>query len=93
MNAKQAAQIAKRYISDLMSDEGIQDVGLEEVDFESAENCWKITIGFTRPWDRKRVLVTALGDRYAARVYKVIRINDGSGEVLSVKDRMLPASK
>ena len=92
MDVKEAAQTAKEYVMDLFSDEEITHVGLEEVEFENASQDWKITIGFTRPWDIKSPLLTALGDQRAARSYKVIRISDDDGEVRSVKDRVLPAS-
>lgn len=91
MNAKQAAETAKRYIADLMSDEGITDLGFEEVEFEDAGSRWKVTVGFSRPWDHKNAILTALGENRPGRSYKVIRISD-NGEVESVVDRVLPAS-
>ena len=54
-------------------------------------NDWKITIGFHRPWDHRNKLLTALGDQYPARSYKVVRIDDDDGRVISVTDRVLPA--
>lgn len=92
MNVKEAARTAKKYLVDLLSDEEITHVGIEEVEFEDASQDWKITIGFTRPWDHKNALITALGDQRPARSYKVIRIDDDEGCVKSVKDRVLPAS-
>ena len=37
MDVKEAVQVAKNYIIDLFGEEGIVDVGLEEVDFDQAE--------------------------------------------------------
>ena len=65
------------------------NVGLEEAEFESISNTWKITIGFSRPWDQKNVLSAALGEGRPSRSYKVMRINNESGDVESLKDRLL----
>lgn len=86
MDAKTAVHKAKDYIADLFADEGVTDIGLEEVEFESTSNSWKITIGFSRPWDHKNRLTAALGG-VVSRSYKAIRINDRSGEVESLTDR------
>ena len=92
MDVRQAARTAKEYIVDLFADEQITNVGLEEVVFEDMSNNWKITIGFSRPWDRKNALAVALADPRSARSYKVIRIDDDDGRVVSLTDRVLPAS-
>ena len=91
MEVKEAARTAKNYIVDLLADEAIADVGFEEVYFDHESNDWKITIGFHRPWDHRNKLLTALGDQYPARSYKVVRIDDEDGRVISVTDRVLPA--
>ena len=51
-------------------------------------NSWKITIGFSRPWDHKKALVATLGGGRPSRSYKVISIDDDSGNVESLKDRV-----
>ena len=89
MNAKEAASKAKLYLSDLFADEELINVGLEEVDFDGG--AWKITLGFSRSWDRKGHLVAALSESRPERSYKVLRINDETGEVQSLKDRILQA--
>lgn len=86
MDAKAACHKAKDYIADLFADEGVTNIGLEEVEFESTSYSWRITIGFSRPWDHKNPLTAALG-AVVSRSYKVIRINDRSGEVESLTDR------
>ena len=93
MDVREAAHAAKEYLIDLFDGEGITHVGLEEVDFDEVTNEWKITIGFSRPWDHKNVLTQALGEGRPARSYKVVRINDESGAVISVKDRVLTAAE
>ena len=91
MGVKEAAHAAKEYLVDLLSEEQITNVGIEEVEFENRAQDWKITIGFSRPWDQKNAVLNALGDRHPARSYKVIRISDNDGQVKSVTDRLLPA--
>ncbi len=92
MDVREAARTAKEYVVDLFAGEEITDVGLEEVVFDDISNYWKITIGFSRPWDRKKALPAALADARLARSYKVIRIDDDDGHVVSLTDRVLPAS-
>ena len=92
MDVKEAVRTAKEYLSDLFEAEQIMNVGLEEVVFEDTSNSWRVTIGFSRPWDQKNSLATALGDIRPARSYKVLCINAGSGEVESLTDRLLKAS-
>ena len=89
MDVKQAVKIAKTHVTDLFADEGIVNVGLEEVEFNDAQLRWRVTIGFSRPWDHKNPLTAALGDRPAGRSYKVIHIHDTDGSVESLKDRIL----
>ena len=91
MEVKEAASTAKKYITDLFDNESIMDVGLEEIDFRS--NKWEVTIGFFRPWDHGKKMTTALGDQYPSRSYKVVYIDNLTGRVISVMDRVLPPSK
>lgn len=85
MDVKEAVQVAKDYVIELFGEEGIVDVGLEEIDFDQLDN-WVVTIGFSRPWNRN--IGSVLGGQ-ASRSYKTVRIQDGDGRVLSVKDRAL----
>ena len=89
MDVKAAARVAKECVADLFEDEEITQIGLEEVEFDSEAHDWNVTIGFTRPWEHSNFLINALGDRWPARSYKVIRINDKDGHMISVKDRIL----
>jgi hypothetical protein len=86
MNVKQAVASAKRYIGELYSEEGIANVGLEEVDFDSKAREWEVTIGFSRPWDEAGNSLLKPGIR--SRSYKVVRVSDATGDVRSVKDRL-----
>ncbi len=93
MDMKEAVSVAKEYLGDLYEDEQITDVGLEEVVYEEESDIWKITIGFSRPWERNGALVTKLGERHTARSYKVVTIDDTIEEVVSLTDRVLKASE
>jgi hypothetical protein len=85
MDVKAAVQIAKSYVSDLFSEEQIRNVGLEEVEFDETSREWLVTVGFARSWDERSGLEKAMiGVR---RSYKVIRLSNVDGHVISVKDR------
>ena len=92
MDVKEAVKKARTYVADLFQDEGIENVGLEEAVFEDGEDVWKITIGFNRPWDRVQVFPVTLdvvrNPEWKRRSFKVVRIEDGSGKVLSLTHRV-----
>lgn len=92
MNVKEAVAHAKAHILDLFADENLANVGLEEVELEAQTGEWFVTIGFSRPWDEPRnALASALSNPNALRrAYKVLRISDNTGHVLSVKNRDTP---
>ena len=86
MDVKQAVQTAKKHVGEIFADESIANVGLEEVEFNEIEQVWEITIGFSRFWGRLGDVVRAL-DGNTARTFKIVRIEDASGRVQSVKHR------
>ena len=90
MDVKEAVQVARTHISDLFDSEGITNIGLEEVEFDMSAEEWNITIGFSRVWERQGELGARLGLK-AARSYKVVRIDNDSGAIMSIRDRVLPA--
>jgi len=90
MDVKQAVQEAKNHILYLFGEEGVTNLGLEEVDFDDNAQVWIVTIGFSRPWDKPSTSSVAsvlqqLGS--PKRDYKVVRIDDAAGKVRSVKNR------
>ncbi len=89
MDVKEAVRTAKDYIAELFDGEEITFVGLEEVVYNEDSNNWKITIGFSRPWNNRNAYAARVGDLRTLRSYKVICINDDSGRVESLTDRML----
>ena len=89
MDVKQAVAAAKDYVADMFESEQITNIGLEEVEYDDFEKLWKITIGFSRPWDRDigSLLAAASSHTYKRRTYKRIVIRDSDHKVLSVKNR------
>ena len=93
MEVKQAVQEAREYLLDLFEGEEIEYVGLEEVEFDHESDEWKVTLGFSRPWDRPKSLSAALRDEPLRRSFKIVRINDANGKVTSVRDRSLAVAR
>lgn len=99
MKVQDAVTTAKTYIRNVYSDEKIVHVGLEEVVLDDSDDpTWKVTIGFSRPWDigpkdpfeylKKR----SPQPMPMPRTYKLVIVRDSDGEVLSVKHRNLVSS-
>lgn len=87
MVAREAVQTAKEYILEVFNDEGIDRLGLEELEFRVEDATWEVTIGFRRHWN------SAPPPRFALpsspredRIYKTVRINE-DGTVIAVKHR------
>ena len=91
MDVKEAAKLAKEYVAYLFAEEGISNVGLEEIVFrdDGDEEYWDVTVGFSRPWDHGGLATITLGQTSLRRSYKVLRIDNDSSDVESVKDRVL----
>lgn len=96
MDVKVAVDVAKKYISTLYDDEGIDNIGLEEVKFDDARKQWKVTIGFLRPWDRAGYIAKNLEHLegsgpagWKRRSFKVVEIDDKSARVIAVTHRVL----
>lgn len=88
MDVKQAVNLAKQHVLDLFSEEQLSNLGLEEVEFDDPEDEWHVTLGFSRPWDEPKNLFALAGEgKYPKRSFKVVRISNGTGRVLSVKNR------
>lgn len=90
MDVKEAVETAKKHVSALFKDENATNIGLEEIQFDESNDAWDVTIGFSRPWDLPR---SALGMLTAPslelkRVYKVVRISNSDGKMISVKNRL-----
>ena len=90
MDVKEAVKTAKTYITQLFAEEELSNLGLEEVEFDDSSGTWSVTVGFSRPWDRSEASpfsALAGAARPPLRSYKVLRIDDEGGRVVSVKAR------
>jgi hypothetical protein len=89
MDVREAVQAAKTYVAELFADEGLSNLGLEEVEFDDTTGVWRVTVGFSRPWDRLPTSIAAMAQGGASlpRSYKIVRIDDATGRVVSVKAR------
>ena len=88
MDVKNTVALAKQHIKDLFAAEGISDLGLEEVEYDNDERVWRVTIGFSRPWDEPKGPLGQFAGVKKAREYKDVRIADladGTQEVRSVR--------
>lgn len=87
MEVKVAVRAAKRHIRELYESEDIRNVGLEEVEADDNGD-WRVTIGFSRPWDFETRDIRS--DQLKGvgvpirRSYKVVRIKDPDGRIMSV---------
>ena len=93
MDVKQAAQAARKYVTDVFADDTISYIALEEVEFDEGSDVWRITLSFLRPTGTKNSLdVIAPGlsrGENVQRSYKIVNVDDQSGRVISVKHRVL----
>jgi hypothetical protein len=89
MQVKEAVELAKSHIKDLFGSEGVSNLGLEEVEFDDRPGEWLVTIGFSRPWDKPESTFAVLAQQltYPKRTSKIVRIDDASGQVRSVRNR------
>ena len=92
MDVKEAVRAAREHLTDLFAEDDIMDIGLEEVVFDDESDVWKITIGFSRPWDRTASITQRMAQEHLRRAYKVVSISDVTEEVLSIRDRLLTPS-
>lgn len=94
MDVREAARTAKQYICDVFADEEIDEVVLEEVDFDDQSDLWRITISFLRPRGRMNKFEAAAsgypaGTPTMRRSFKIVNIEDDSGTVVSLKHRVV----
>jgi hypothetical protein len=92
VDVKEAVTAAKSHLADLFEGEKVMNLGLEEVEFDEEHREWRVTVGFSRPWDREpNPALGSLADvltpmRQLARDYKIVRLRDSDGRVLAVKN-------
>lgn len=90
MDAKEAIKAAKAYVQDIFKDEGVINIGLEEISFDEHTKAWDVTIGFSRRWDNQNSTFTSsagLAPPNYRRTYKIVEVSNENGEVLAVRNR------
>ncbi len=88
MDVKEAVRAAKNYVTDLLSEESLKNIGLEEVKFNQRTREWNVTIGFSRPWDFDVANPSRLTENFKpGRDYRMVTIKDGTGELVSLTRR------
>lgn len=89
MNVKDAVKKAIEYVADIFESEHPENIGLEEVVLNELDNMWEVTIGFSRPWDHPKGggLLASVAAISPTRQYKVIKIDNNTEEVKSIKIR------
>ena len=88
MDVKTAVGNAKQWLASVLQEEGVSNVGLEEVEFDQEHDMWLITLGFSRPWNSVRNAFTAIsGEPAPKRAYRIIAVKEPNGEIVSMKRR------
>jgi hypothetical protein len=87
MKVKEAVKKAIEHVAEVFEDEKPTNIGLEEVTLNEQGNTWEVTVGFSRPWDYPKGLVPTLQPQNPKREYKVVEIDNESGEFKSIKIR------
>ncbi|MBD8100244.1 hypothetical protein IFR08_20765 [Pseudomonas fluorescens] len=89
IEVKEAVQVAKSAANDFLGQEmALKDLMLEEVELDTNNRTWAITLGFNVPAPNKfeRIGAALAGQTYA-RKYKTFIIDSETGEFRSMKIR------
>jgi hypothetical protein len=88
MEVKEAVKRAKEVITTIFAEESVENIGLEEVEFDQSANQWLVTIGFSRPWDQSLSSAVAfLSGSVRQRTYKIVVIPDSDSDRFAVRNR------
>jgi hypothetical protein len=88
LKIEQVVQICKDYVRRVFADEQITNLGLEEIEFDPATEHWRVTLGFSRPWDvSPNALMIIGGKADIKRDYKVLIVSDKLASVVSIRNR------
>lgn len=92
LEVREAAKKARQYLSEVYDSGQVKDILVEEVQASEDHRYWVITLGFDRlvePRDNlPGALQTLVGGAFK-REYKMFEIDRSTGQVLSMKIRVL----
>lgn len=83
LDTQKAVRLAKQWLATQLSEEGVANIGLEEVRF--VDDSWEITLGFSRPWDSSVLPFATLGAKH--RTYKIIKVRDSDESIVEMRNR------
>ena len=88
MDVKEAVALARLYLQEVFAEEKIENLGLEEVEYDDIQHLWSITLGFSRPWDNsdRGAVATMLGTP-KKREYKIVKIDGKDKKAIAIKNR------
>lgn len=96
MNLKEAVKESINIVNDLLNNPGsveIKNLLLEEVKFNEQENIWEVTVSFAIPnYQQPSQNFASLfksPEPTFKREYRLVKIDNHSGEVKSMNNRML----
>lgn len=88
-----AIQVAKEFLLKAFQGEKLENLGLEEVQWNKYENTWNITFGFSRRWDHPPpsnhflAMAAAAAAARPQRTYKVVTVDLNGPKGLSITNR------
>jgi len=95
MDAHDAIRTAKEQLASFFADEKIKNVGLEEVDYSEEDKEWRITLGFSRPWNEPKGLIAEaqaqIGHGKIERIYKIVHIPESGAQRVRLTNREIAA--
>jgi hypothetical protein len=83
VRAKEATMIAVKYVAEMFN-ANIDDTKLEELEYDG--NSWLVTVSFAASITKGDSFLEKFGLK---RVYKIIKVRESDGEVVSMKIREL----
>lgn len=91
LDVKEAVTDARKHARELFTDERLNNLALEEVDFDENHNQWLITLGYDSPSGVRRKksgpAVFPTVEEETKREYKVFRLDAETGRLISMKIR------
>lgn len=85
MDVRDAEKSAKKYVVEMFADEPNYNIGLDEIDIDSAQVFLSVMIGFARKWRDIGSVTRELAS--PCQTYKVVRISDANGTFQSIRHR------